>query len=225
MIERAIAPLNRVVTLLAGRREVRPNVIHRRLRVVVVVLVAAHARRVRNVVVAIDVAIRTLPGRNRMRARQRPPGGRVVKRSVCPLDCVVTLLAGRREVRANVVHRRLRIVVVVLVTADARRVRDVVVTVHVAVGTLPWRNGMRTCQGKTRSGMVESAIAPLDGIVTLFTIGGEMRSHVIHRRLCVVVVVLVTAHARRIGDVVVVVDVAVRTLPGRNRVRSRQRES
>ena len=71
MVERAIAPLVCVVALLACQREVRIRVINRRQRLVVIVLMAAHARRVRNVVVVVDVAIRTLPRRNGVRSRKR----------------------------------------------------------------------------------------------------------------------------------------------------------
>ena len=51
---------------LASRWEVRPDVIHRRLGVVVVVLMATDAGRDRNVVVVVDMAIGASPRRHRM---------------------------------------------------------------------------------------------------------------------------------------------------------------
>ena len=68
MVELAVGPLHRVMAGGTGRRELRAHVINRSLRVIEIVLVTGHASRHRDVVVAIDVAIRASPRWNRMRA-------------------------------------------------------------------------------------------------------------------------------------------------------------
>ena len=69
MIEFAIGPLHRIVALLTGRRE--PCVRYRRRRIVVVGLMAADARRIRDVVIVVNVAVRTLARRHHVRTCQR----------------------------------------------------------------------------------------------------------------------------------------------------------
>src|SRR5579864_5937398 len=101
MVELAIGPGNRVMTLRARCRE--PGMRHRGGGVVVVGLMATHAGGRRNVVVVIDVAIRTLPRWNGMRAAQRESGGRVIELPVGPLHRVMALLARGRE--SGVRHR------------------------------------------------------------------------------------------------------------------------
>ena len=88
-------PVRRAVARLARRRETRRRVIRVR-RVVVVRLVAAHACRVGDAVVAVDVA---LCARDRcgVEARQRPARGCVVELAICPKNRVVAAFAGRRE--------------------------------------------------------------------------------------------------------------------------------
>jgi len=79
---------------------------HRRSRRVVVGLVATDAGGRRDVVVVVDVAVRALARRHGMRAGQREPGGRVVKRCRLPCRCVVARLASLRESAAHVVRIR-----------------------------------------------------------------------------------------------------------------------
>ena len=102
---------------LAGRREARVR--HRTFRIVEIGLVARNAERAVQVVVIVDVAVGARPRRNRMGTRQREAGLRVIELAIRPLDCVMTLLAGRREARVR--HRTFRVVVVGLVATDAGR--------------------------------------------------------------------------------------------------------
>jgi len=142
MIELAIRPLDGVMAEFAGGRETSMG--HRTGCIVVIVLVARNASRVRDVVVVVDVAVGASPWRNCMRTGQRESGLRMVEFAIGPLDGVMAVLAGGREARVR--HRRLRIVVVGLVTRNARRIGDVVVVVDVAIGACPWRDGMRARQ-------------------------------------------------------------------------------
>ena len=82
---------------------------------------------------------------------------------------------------------------------------------------------MRARQLKTGGGVVEGRIGPEHGVVAGFA--GRREARMRHRRGCVVVIGLVTTDACRVGDVVVVVDVAIRTLPGWREVRPSQHEA
>jgi len=99
--------------------------------------VTADARGDRDVVVAVNVAVAASPRRYCVAAGQCPARGRMVELAVHPIDGVMARLAGRWEMRSNVIDRRLRLVVVVLVATDASRDRDVVVVVDVAIGAGP----------------------------------------------------------------------------------------
>jgi len=146
VIELAIHPVGRVMAVLARCREMPGHVIHRGFGVVVIVLVTADAGRHRDVVVAVDVAVRTGSRRNRMHSGQRPTRGGVIELAIHPVGGVMAILARRRELRGDVVYRSLGVVVIVLVTADARCHGDVVVVVDVAIGAGPRRNGVHSGQ-------------------------------------------------------------------------------
>ena len=67
VVKHPIRPQHRVVTQLASRRESCRDVVHRGESVVVIGLMAAHAGSSGDVVVAVDVATRTLQRRHRVR--------------------------------------------------------------------------------------------------------------------------------------------------------------
>jgi hypothetical protein len=90
------------------------------------------------------VAVRALAWRDGVRPGQGEPGRAVIEFSIGPSHRVMASLAGRRESRGGVPDWAKRIVVVALVTRYACRIRDVVVVVDVAIGTLSRRNGMRS---------------------------------------------------------------------------------
>ena len=79
VIESSIRPRDRVVAHLASRRETRLDMVHWRERIVVVLLVARHASRSREVVVVVDVAIETLARWHGMRPRQGKPSCRMIE--------------------------------------------------------------------------------------------------------------------------------------------------
>src|SRR3974377_2572409 len=150
MVKLAVHPVDGVVAGVARGGEVRRDVVHGVRGVVVIVLVTRDAGRAGDVVVAADVAIRARPRGNVMRPGQGPAGGGVVERTIHPVDRVVTTGAGRREVGGDVVHGRLGIVVVVLVTRDASRIGNGVVIVDVAIGAGARGQGMAARQGEAR---------------------------------------------------------------------------
>ena len=141
-----------------------------------------------------------------------------------PKHRVVATLARGREMGRHVIHRRSGRVVVGLVATHAGRRGDVVIAVYVTVEALTRRHRVCSGQGESGAGVVEFAVRPKHGVMAALARRREVRSHVVHRGECRVVVSLMAAHAGGRGDVVVVIDVAIRTLPRRHRVRSGQRE-
>ena len=92
-----------------------------------------------------------------------------------------------------------------------------------AVRALAWRYRVRSRQGKARAVVIEGRVQPRTRVVALIAALGEVRSHVVW--VCRSLVVLqVTAHAGGAGEVVVVVDVAIRALTRGHRVHPRQWE-
>ena len=219
VIKLAIGPQNRVVTAFAGCREIQSDVIDWRLGTVVSGLVTRNARRRSQVVIIVDMTLRAL--QRHMRPSQREPGGSVVKCRVRPQRGIVAALAGRRIFQRHMIHRSLGCVVVRLVAGYTRRVRELVVIVNVTLGA------RRSCvlAGQSPAGrcMIELAVRPQHVVVAVFACGRETQSHMIHRRLRIVVSGLVAGHARRAGQFVVVINMAQCTL--QRRMRSGQREA
>jgi len=170
------------------------------------------------------MAIDALARRHRVRSGQGETGAGVVEFAVRPKHRVMAALARGREMRTHVVYRAERSVVVGLMAAHAGRCGDVVIPVYVTIEALTRRHRVRSGQGKSGAGVVEFAVGPKHGVMAALARSREVRGHVVYRAERRVVVGLVAAHAGSSGDVVVVVDVAVRTLPRRHRVHARQRE-
>jgi len=139
----------------------------------------------------------------------------VVELSVGPLHRVVALLAGRRE--SSVRHWRSCRVVVVLMATDAGGAGDVVVVVDVAIGASARRHHM--CAGQWESGLrvIKLRRLPSRGVVAGFAGLREPTGNVVGIR-GVLEILQMTAHARDAGQVVVVVDMAVRAGARRDRV-------
>ena len=143
---------------------------------------------------------------------------RVIKRSAGPCRRVVAGLAGsREELRLCRVSRIRRVLVIGLVAAIARCRQRGVITVHMAIRTLPWRNRMRTGQRERRVVVVEGRVGPDDRVMTQFARSREARSRMV-RVVRARVILLVARIAERAGQVVVVVDVAIRAHARRNQV-------
>ena len=225
VIESGAGPCSGVVAVLAGRREeLRLGGVARVGGVVVIGLVAADTRRRQRRVVVVDVAIGADARRNCVRAGKRERRLVVIERGVGPDRRVVTEFASGWEA-GGLVRWIGRACVVLLVTRIAQRRVQRVVVVDVAIGADARRHGMRACELESGAGVIEGAIAPQHCVVTGFARGRESRRLMVHWRGCIVVVVLMATDAGRDGDVVVVIDVAVGALAGRNSVRSGERKS
>lgn len=142
MIEFAIGPSHGVVTVRAGRREVRTDVINRRLGVVEVGLVTRNACRIGDVVVAINVAVRALTRRDCVCAGQWKGCLRVIEVRRLPGGGGMAGFAGLRESALDVVWI-IGVLEIRQVAGDTRRDGDVVVVVLVAIGASARRNSMR----------------------------------------------------------------------------------
>ena len=166
MVKRSVAPLDRIVAGLTGRWETRRGVIHWRGCIRVVVLMARDACGARQGVVIVHVAISALPRRHRVRPGKRESRTTVVECRVQPRACVVTLLAGLRKIRRDVV-RIGRSLIVLQVAADASVRRQVVVVIDMAVGTLPRRHRVHSRQREIRAVVIKRGVRPRGGVVAL----------------------------------------------------------
>ena len=147
------------MTDLAGRGESR-----RRMgwivRAGVVFLVARVAQDAIQGIVVVDVAIATEPRRHSVRARELKAGGCVVEFAVGPEHGVVAGLACSWESRRDMIYRRGRGVVVLLMARNASRRRDVVVIVGVAIAAQPRRHRMISRERKAGAVVVERRVQP-----------------------------------------------------------------
>ena len=224
VIKRSIAPPYGVVAGLAGGRECSRRVVHRRDRIGVVGLMAAHAGRARQVVVIVGVAIAALPRRNCVRARQRKSGAAVVERRIQPGRRVMALVASLREIRGHVIGVG-RSLVIGQVARHARVRADVVVAVFLvmAIRTLPRWHCVHSGQRKACSVVVEARVGPGCRVMALLTGLRDACGRVVGlgRPL---IVLHVAAHAGRAAQVVIVIDVAIGAQAGRNSVSAGQRK-
>ena len=145
VIELAVGPDHGVVTLLARRG--KSGMRHWRGGVVVVVLVATDARRVGDVVVVVDVAIGALARRDSMRSGQWKCRLRMVEAGRLPRRRGVARIAGLCKPGGGVI-RIVRVLVILQVARHASRGGQVVIVIHMAIGTLPWRHRMRPVNAK-----------------------------------------------------------------------------
>src|ERR1700687_4986933 len=111
---------------------------------------APYARGAIQRVVVIDVTIGALTRRRSMHARQSKSRRGVVKLAVAPPHRVMALLAGRGKTCVR--DRSGGAGEIFLVTRDTKSGGEVVIIVHVAVDTLPWRHRGPTGQRKPTAG-------------------------------------------------------------------------
>lgn len=204
------------MALIARLREIGRDVVWIR-RALIILQVAGHARRTRQIVVVVDMTIRTEPWRHGVQSAQGKSSAGVIEFAVGPEHGVVAILARSREMRSDVVDRIGCRVVVVLVATHAGGGGDVVVVVNVAIRALSRRHRMRAHQRESGGVVVEGRIQPAAGAVALIAGLGEIRSNVTWVRSALEIL-QVAGHASRAGQVVVVVDVAIHALPRRHGV-------
>ena len=133
----------------------------------------------------------------------------------------VTGFARLRESAGNVVGIRSPLEILE-VARHARSAVQGVVAVDVTIGALSRRIRVQSSQGKAGGGVIKLAVGPLYDVMALLTRCGE--TGVRHRSRGAGEIFLVTREARRAGQVVIVVDVAIDALAGRIRVPSSQKE-
>lgn len=199
MIEGCVEPVRGVVARLAGRgEELRLGGVPRIGGVVVVSLVAANAGGRKRCVVVVDVAVCALPRGNGMRTRQGKRSVVVIESGIGPHRGVVAQIALLWESGGNMVGIRGSLIVLQM-ACNAGRAAQGVVVVDMAISALPRRNCVHTGQRKARTGVVEDAVRPEQGVVAGFTRGGEIGRHMVHGAERGVVVSLVAGDARCVG--------------------------
>ena len=222
VVKGCVCPEHGVMTGCARGRERSRNMIYRRGRIVVIGLVARHAGRARQIVVVVNVAIGTQPRRHQMRAAEREPGCAVVEGRIQPARRAVARVASLREIRRDVIRVR-RPLEIGQMAGDAGRTIQGVVVVHVAVGTLTRRHCMQTGQREASAVVVEGRVQPRRCAVARVASLREIGRDVI-RVGCALEIGQMASHAGSAIQVVVVVDVAIGTLPRRYRVQASQGE-
>jgi hypothetical protein len=167
------------------------------------------------------VAIGAGARRHRVQTSEREAGAVVVECRVQPTAGGVTGFASLREPAGNVVGIRSPLEILEVARHASSAVQSVV-AVDVAIGALSRRICVQAGQRKAGGGVIELAVGPLHDVMALLTRCGE--TSVRHRSRGAGEIFLVTREARRAGQVVIVVDVAIDALAGRVRVPSSQQE-
>ena len=221
MIKLAVSPLHGVVALFAGGRESRVQ--HRRGRVVVIGLMARHARGHRNVVVVVNVAVGAQAGWHRVRTRQRERRLRVIERRRQPGRGRVTCLASLRKSSGHVV-RIGRALEILQVARHAGGSRQIEIIVGVAIGAGTRRHTVRPSQREIHRIVIETRRCPRHRGVALLAGLRETAGHVT-RVVGVLEIGQMAGDAGGARQIVVIVGVAVRTGSRRHHVRTCQRES
>lgn len=180
-----------------------------------------YARCVCELIVVVNVTIRTLPWRHRVGARQRESRIRMVKLSRRPGAGRMADLAGLREPTRHVIGVR-RLIEIGKMARDACRSRQLVIVIYVAIGALPRWNCVLAGQRKCRLRMIELRRNPRAGRMASIAGLRKTAQYVIRVRRFIEVG-KVTADAGDCREVVIVIGVAIGALPRRNRVRAGQR--
>ena len=117
------------------------------------------ARRARESVVVVYVAVQTLTRRNCVRSGQRETGGGMVKCRVQPRSRIVALLAALRKIRCHMV-RIGGSLILLQVTAHTSSGGQAVIVGDMAIGALPRRHRVHPGQGEVRHVVVKRCVRP-----------------------------------------------------------------
>ena len=220
VIERRSRPCRRGVASVASRREAGRFMVRIR-RVVVIRLVAAHARCRQRRVIVVDMAHHAGHSGGCVEARQREGRVVVIERGSRPVRGAVTGIASRWEPGGRM-RRRVRTVVIGLVARHARSIccGETVISVHVALCAL--QCCMRPGQGETSGRVIKRAVAPVCRGVALVAGLRESRGDMV-RIGSPLEIFQVALRARAARKAVVIVHVALRA--GQGSVRSCQCKS
>ena len=221
VIEAGRLPCARGMASFTGLRETALHVVRIR-RALEILQVTRDARGLRDVVIVVDVAIHASPRRHGVLAGQREPGLRVVELRWLPGAGGVAGLAGLRESLLYMVRIR-RVLEILQVARDARRLGDVVVVVHVTIDAGAWRHGVLARQRESGLSVIEVGWLPRAGGVAGLARLREASLYVVRIRRALEILE-VTRDAGCLRDVVVVIDVAIGTGPRRYRVLPGKRE-
>lgn len=100
----------------------------------------------------------------------------VVEGCAGPRGRIVAVLAcSREELLLRIVARIRRVLVIGLVATIASRGQRGVVAVHMAIGALAWRHGVRPGQWECRVVVVERGVGPDTGVVAQLARGWKSR--------------------------------------------------
>ena len=150
------------------------------IRVLEILQMARHARRTRQVVVVIDMAIRTLSRRHRVRPCQHKIDHRVVKRRRSPRNSRMALRAVRRKIRRHVIRIRSPLEIF-QVAADTGGAGQVEVVIDVTIDTLPRRDRVAVGQRKSYRRVIKLHVKPAVRVVADVARRRESGTRVIRR--------------------------------------------
>jgi len=159
VVKRGVGPQSGVVTSFAGCRECGCDVIHRRLGVIVIRLMARDASGGRQVVIVVYVTIGTGARRYRVTACQREPSSAVIKRGIKPGAGAVALVAGLGKIRRDVIGVS-RSLVILQVASHAGRAIQVVIVVDVAIGTGTRWDSVQSGEREASAVVIKGGIEP-----------------------------------------------------------------
>jgi len=221
MIKLCRLPRCSVVTQIAGLRKSLRNVV-RICRALEILEMARNACIRRQVEVVVGMAIGAGPRWNRVRSRQREIDAIVVESRWRPARCRVARVARCREIQGHMARIR-RALKIFHVATRACRVSQRVVVVDMAIRARAWRHCVHPSEREPGAVVVEGRIGPVAGAMALLAGLRETGGDVVRIRGALEVF-QVAAHARHVGDGVVVVGVTVGALPRRHGMHSRERE-
>ena len=159
-----------------------------------------------------------------MRTRQRERRVVMVERRIRPHRGVVAQFALLRESRGYVGGIR-GVLEIVQMARNASGAAQAVIVVDVAVGAQPWRHRVRTSEREAGCVVIELAVGPQDRVMASLAGSRKSCGDVRHRTDRINIILLVAGNACGVGQVVIVIEMAIRALPRRSSVRSGERKS